>query len=147
MDGVSAGRVDRNVQEFAQSILRPLGSADLVAGQKDGAQKAVARSRDLTRIQTASEGASEASSEGSKPPEVGISREDLEALSENLNKVLADGTGIRFQLSDDGDDVVVQVVNVQSEEVIRSIPSDHVAELRENFRDFQGSGVLLDRQA
>ena len=71
-------------------------------------------------------------------------REELQAATERLNASIPPERGIRFQVSD-GQDLVVQVVNLRDDEVIRSIPPERLKDFRENFREL--TGLLLDDKA
>ncbi len=144
MDGYSAGRVDLTVADSAQSILkvnRPLDIAAPPSSEKD-----LEDTRAIARVQKGDQSSTKDSNSDAKGSSGGV---DLEALSENLNKAFEKSTGIRFQLSDESGEVVIQVVDLQSEEVIRSIPSDRVAELKKNFQEFRSNmaGVLVDQRA
>ena len=71
--------------------------------------------------------------------------EDLERIAARLNESIPPERGIRFQVGGEGNDLVVQVVNLQSDEVIRSIPSERLVDFREGFREL--TGLLLDDRA
>lgn len=73
-------------------------------------------------------------------------RENLEEIAENLNRYFSGGRGIRFEVSPDSDDLVVQVVDRESDEVIRSIPAERVLEFSDHFSDI-AKGILLDDRA
>lgn len=63
---------------------------------------------------------------------------ELNDVLDSLNK------GIRFNVNDDTGDVVVQVVDRASDEVIRQFPSEEVVRLRSHIHDLVG--MLLDSQ-
>ena len=71
--------------------------------------------------------------------------EELERITAQLNESIPPERGIRFQLHGEGSDLVVQVVNLQSDEVIRSIPPERLVDFREDFREL--TGLLLDDRA
>jgi len=144
MDGISAGRLDRTVGESAQSILRINRPTDLVEPARS--DKNIEDARDISRIQETEQSDNKPAEDRQKP---GVAYAEIESLSDDLNRVFEKSTGIRFQLSEDSGELVVQVVDLQSEEVIRSIPSDRVAELKRNFQEFgggQNAGVLIDQR-
>lgn len=74
-----------------------------------------------------------------------IDREALEKLVEELNLQVPDQRDIHFEVGDNDGDLVVQVVDQGSEEVIRTIPPERLSGLRSYFQDL--SGALLDNQA
>lgn len=67
---------------------------------------------------------------------------DLEQITAELNAAVPPERGIRFEIAAEGDDLMVQVVNLESDEVIRSIPSERLVHFREDFREL--TGLLLD---
>ena len=73
-------------------------------------------------------------------------RARLERLVDRLNRFFSTGKGIRFQVSSQEDQVVVQVVDQASDEVIRSIPSERLLRFRETFEELH-QGMLLDGEA
>ena len=69
----------------------------------------------------------------------------LEAVTEELNRGLSSSRGIRFQVSGDGQDLIIQIVDLESDEVIRSIPPERLLTFREHFAEIRG--MLLDDRA
>lgn len=74
------------------------------------------------------------------------SREELQAVVDELNLAVAGGNGIRFKISPESQDLVVQVVDRESDEVIRSIPPERLSEFATRFND-TAQGTLLDDEA
>lgn len=73
---------------------------------------------------------------------------DLEALQKlvaEINLKVPQERGIRFDVSGEGSDLVVQVVDKGSDEVIREIPPDRLRGLRSFFQDL--TGALVDDRA
>ena len=69
----------------------------------------------------------------------------LEAVTQELNRDLSSSRGIRFQVSGDGQDLIIQIVDLESDEVIRSIPPERLLTFREHFAEIRG--MLLDDRA
>ncbi|MCA8961437.1 MAG: flagellar protein FlaG [Planctomycetes bacterium] len=141
MDGITTGKIERSVAE-ALSHPRSLRSdaGDLTV--KAGLAPTAGAVRDLSRVPR-----SQRPTAADSRRESAGSREELQALTDNLNRVFENSTGIRFDLSEDSGELVVQVIDLQSEEVIRTIPSERIANLRRQFSEFGETGVLLDRTA
>ena len=78
--------------------------------------------------------------EGSASESGEATLQDLQQIIEDLNRFVS--KGIRFDLINDGQDLVVQVVNRDSDEVLRSIPPEQLIAFREGFREL--TGILLD---
>ena len=73
-----------------------------------------------------------------------VSREDAETMTNEMNDVLgAMHNGIRFRLSGDGGNMVVQIIDRETEEVIREVPSEDLVEIREKFDE--AMGVIFDK--
>ena len=84
-------------------------------------------------------------SEGRSVQRDSVTRENLAEIAESLNRYFSGGRGIRFEVSPDSNDFVVQVVDRASDEVIRSIPPEQILALREHFEEVRG--LLLDDHA
>src|SRR5690606_28779085 len=66
----------------------------------------------------------------------------LEKTIEQLNHAMqAWSTGVRFEMDDDAQRLVVSVVDSQSGEVIRTFPSDAVLRIAKMIIQFQGNTV------
>ncbi len=72
-------------------------------------------------------------------------RDELQAATEQLNLSVPPERGLRFQVSGENQDLVIQVVNLRDDEVIRSIPPERLHNFREDFREL--TGLLLDDKA
>ncbi len=70
----------------------------------------------------------------------------LEAITEEINSTFARARGLRFKISPDTHNLVVQVIDLESEEVIRSIPPERLIRFRDSFREIS-EGILLDDRA
>jgi len=101
-------------------------------------------------VEPARAGESLTASSGQKTPPVPapsaepkIDREALDQALQQLDEVLRDSSELRFRVAEG--DLMVQVVDVTTDEVIRSIPSEKVLELRDHFHEL--TGLLLDDRA
>ncbi len=74
-----------------------------------------------------------------------FSQEQLEQLVHETKDVLEDiNKGIRFSISKDTGDIVVQVINRKTDEVIRQIPPEELLKLRTKLKEI--CGILFDRK-
>lgn len=82
--------------------------------------------------------ASEQKSEGPGNP-VKLTREDVEDMVEALED-FADSvqTRLNFTIDDDTDDVVVKIMDKETDEVIKQFPAEELLELREKMQDLSG---------
>ncbi len=140
MDGVSAGKLEQ-LSDVNRSLLRSTRATE--AAEAQTARNAPPKV-DPTRVTDSNEsqGGRDAGRESQAESSL-INREELEALTQNLNRVFENAKEIRFDISDESGGLVVQVVNLQSEEVVRQIPPDRLVELQKNLDEF-GPGLLLD---
>ena len=69
----------------------------------------------------------------------------LEEAVQAMNSLLRSGRGIRFKVAPEGGGFVVQVVDLESDEVIRSIPPEQILSLKQHFQELRG--FLLDDSA
>ncbi len=67
----------------------------------------------------------------------------LEQITADLNSYFSGSRGIRFKVSPDTHEVVVQVVDRESDEVLRTIPPERLVNFRDSFREIS-QGILLD---
>ncbi|MGE3166157.1 MAG: flagellar protein FlaG [Planctomycetota bacterium] len=88
---------------------------------------------------------SAATETASPPARQGLDLEALQKLVAEINLKVPRERGIRFDVSGEGKDLVVQVVDKGSDEVIREIPPDRLRGLRSFFQDL--TGALLDDRA
>lgn len=73
--------------------------------------------------------------------------EETRKIAEALNEMMNDlGTNLGFQIREDLDDqVVVEVKNSRTDELIRQIPSEELLKIMEKMADL--SGLIFDSQA
>jgi flagellar protein FlaG len=71
--------------------------------------------------------------------------EALKRLTEQVNESLSQVTALRFRVDEKSDKTVVRVVDQDTQELIRQIPSENMVELARRMKDFQG--VLYDKEA
>ena len=74
-----------------------------------------------------------------------LSEEEVKKLAKETKDVLEDlNKGIRFSISKDTGDIVVQVVNRKTNELIRQIPPEELVKLRTKLKEI--CGILFDRK-
>lgn len=94
--------------------------------------------------------ASAASPEGLKVRQEGgsspLSSEQVEREVAEINTILAKmgHREIHLSLDEESGDVVIQVVDSESEEVVRQIPPEHVLELRDRLAEMKG--ILINEE-
>ena len=72
-------------------------------------------------------------------------QQNLEKLAEETNDALQGlKSEIKFCLSKETDDIVVQIVNRETDEVIREIPPEELVELKNKLREI--NGFLCDKK-
>lgn len=72
-------------------------------------------------------------------------QQNLEKLAEETNDALQRlKSEIKFCLSKETDDIVVQIVNRETDEVIREIPPEELVELKNKLREI--NGFLCDKK-
>ncbi len=72
-------------------------------------------------------------------------REELEKIANETKEVLEGiNEAIRFSISKDTGDIVVQVVNKKTDEIIRQIPPEELVKLRTKLKEI--CGILFDRK-
>ena len=68
------------------------------------------------------------------------SRNDLEATVQDLNNLVQElHRELQFTVDDDSGDMVIKVIDQQTDEVIRQIPSEEVVKLRQRLADATGA--------
>ncbi|MEG3638367.1 flagellar protein FlaG [Magnetococcus sp. PR-3] len=88
----------------------------------------------------------ERSQEVAKSADLGESAQALwEENVKKLEKVLSAFTSLRFSVDKDTEELVVRVVNRQTNEVVRQIPSEEIVSLNKRLQSAQG--ILLDANA
>mgnify|MGYP002639949797 FL=1 len=68
---------------------------------------------------------------------------ELQAATDRLNDYAQKSSRVHFKVGEG--DLMVQVVDSTTDEVIRSIPAEKVLEIRDHFREL--TGLLLDDRA
>lgn len=63
------------------------------------------------------------------------------ALEQANDQLKAWSTGMRFDVDEDTQRVVISIVNAQTEEVLRTIPSDAVLRVAKMIVQLQGTGI------
>ncbi len=72
-----------------------------------------------------------------------MEREDLENLVQDMENYLSDmRVNLSFKLHDETGDVLVQVIDGETGEVIRQLPPEEILELREKLKELRG--VIFD---
>ena len=75
-----------------------------------------------------------------------VNPDDLIKAVNNINQAFeAFNQGVRFKVNDDTKQLVVQIVNQDTDEVIKEIPSKEVLELEAQIREMVG--LFLDEKA
>lgn len=77
--------------------------------------------------------------------EAPLSRDELESLVQELELKVPASHDLHFQVSGEGNELVVQVIDAKSDEVVREIPPDHLDGLRKHFDEL--TGTLVDDYA
>lgn len=137
MEGLNAGR---SVGESGAALYRNSGHESVLS-----AAGAASQDTRTDSVQRGTEGSSR-DRRGKEEQREAPSQAELEALVDGLNRVFESSKGIRFDISEDSGDIVVQVVDRQSDEVVRTIPPDRLAEVHRNLREM-ATGALLDDRA
>lgn len=84
---------------------------------------------------------------GSAQPErQAPTQEEIDEMINDLNLVFESSKAVRFDISDEDGDLVIQMVDRKSDEVVRTIPADQLAEVHRNLNEM-ASGALLDDKA
>lgn len=138
MENLNAGR---SVGETGSALYRNSGqdvNVPVPLTRPDGeSARSVQRSRS-----TSEQGRSGSSQSERKAP----SREEIGELVDGLNRVFDSSKVVRFDISEEDGEIVVQVVDRKSDEVVRTIPPDRLAEVHRSLNE-NASGALLDDRA
>ena len=79
-------------------------------------------------------------------PKSSLNRDDiLRAMDQAAEHLAKQGVALKFNLSEDSDELQVEVREAGSDKVIRKIPSDEVVRLSRSIKDM--SGVFMDKPA
>ena len=74
-----------------------------------------------------------------------ITKEELQKLTEKLNKEISPlNPDIKFHFNDKVDEMVVNVIDKNTDKVIRKIPSDEALKIMEKMREL--IGILFDKK-
>ncbi|RUM55983.1 MAG: flagellar biosynthesis protein FlaG [Nautilia sp.] len=74
-----------------------------------------------------------------------ITKEELQKLTEKLNKEMSPlNPDIKFHFNDKVDEMVVNVIDKNTDKVIRKIPSDEALKIMEKMREL--IGILFDKK-
>ena len=74
-----------------------------------------------------------------------VNPDDLIKAVNNVNKAFETfNQGLRFKVDDETDHLIVQIVNQETDEVVKEIPSKEVLELEAQLREMVG--VFLDKK-
>lgn len=75
-----------------------------------------------------------------------LDRKSIEKVLAEAEQSLAEkGVALKFSISEDSDDLQVEVRDAGSNKVIRKIPTDEVVRLSQSIKDM--SGVFMDKPA
>ena len=75
-----------------------------------------------------------------------ISGKEAETIVDSLNDSMDKlRTRLGFKLDDKGDNIIVTVINRESDEVVRQIPSEELLQLRDRMAEL--TGILLNEKA
>ncbi len=66
----------------------------------------------------------------------------VETLNENMDKLQ---TRLGFKVNDDSEEIIVTVINRETDEVVRQIPSKELLELKDKMDEL--TGILLNEKA
>lgn len=98
---------------------------------------------DSVNVSETDEGSSEYSTSTAKSKD---SAESLSAVVEDMNAQLSSrDLSIRFRIDQDSKEVVVSVVDQDTNEVVREIPPEEIVRMRANFKKMVG--VLMEKTA
>lgn len=73
------------------------------------------------------------------------SEPELYGLVKEMNQAMTSFTSLRFSVDVESKTYVVSIVDEETDEVVRQIPSDNMADLAERMRDLEG--LLFDVKA
>lgn len=73
------------------------------------------------------------------------SEPELYGLVKEMNQAMTSFTSLRFNVDQESKTYVVSIVDEETDEVVRQIPSDNMADLAERMRDLEG--LLFDVKA
>ena len=115
------------------------------APAEKGAEEAPARSAGEAATPVESSRANPASAPVGPQAVKPVDRALLEQTTRDLNVLASASRGIRFQVAPEGEGFVVQVVDLETDEVIRGIPPEQILSLRNHFEELRD--LLVDDRA
>ncbi|MEE8141987.1 MAG: flagellar protein FlaG [Planctomycetota bacterium] len=139
MESISVGSVDHGGLGALPLLPNPRAPAE--GGRSVPSAPEVSQSGSPVDSSPANPTSATVSQEAVQP----VDRALLEETTRDLNNLLSAGRGIRFKLNPEGRGFVVQVVDLETDEVIRSIPPEQILSLRDHFEEVRG--LLLDDHA
>lgn len=121
-----------NIAQLSASQLRPAGSTPAAASASPAAIRTDNARQELP-----------GSGQSVPPPDRGEVRQAVSRLNEFVQNLRRD---LQFRVDEDIDRVIVTVVDSESGEVIRQIPSEEVLAVAKSLQQAQ-QGLLLNEQA
>ncbi|WP_447927615.1 flagellar protein FlaG [Vreelandella sp. EE27] len=79
----------------------------------------------------------------SQPPATEVSREELEEPIARLNEALRD-RGVEFEVSEEASRIIARVIDRETGDVIRQIPSEEVLEVAKRIEEMKGGIISLE---
>ncbi|MFN0056819.1 MAG: flagellar protein FlaG [Planctomycetota bacterium] len=134
----------RGASEVAREnpLLRRTRGQELASSETRAANRAdAARSAEAAATAARGAEADESARQKKAPP----THTELESIAKNLNRVFQNTHGIRFEIAADSGDLIVQIVDRESDEVVRTIPPERLESLARNLDEL--TGLLLDNRA
>jgi len=87
----------------------------------------------------------DSSSKEEREQKTKITKEELQKLTEKLNKEMSPlNPDIKFHFNDKVDEMVVNVIDKNTDKVIRKIPSEEALKIMEKMREL--IGILFDKK-
>lgn len=69
----------------------------------------------------------------------------VEAIEKANEKVVNEGTELKFSIHKKTNEIMIKVINTDTDEVIREIPSEKILDMVANFMEM--AGILVDEEA
>ncbi|WP_447527353.1 flagellar protein FlaG [Vreelandella sp. TE19] len=79
----------------------------------------------------------------SEPAATEVSREELEEPIARLNEALRD-RGVEFEVSEEASRIIARVIDRETGDVIRQIPSEEVLEVAKRIEEMKGGIISLE---
>ena len=106
--------------------------------QGQGQQKAISEKKDFSEIRKARAGRGEAEEQVARK-----SREQLEEIREAVNEALKDmNVGLDFQEDEETQELIVKVMNRETQELIRQIPPEAMLKVAKRMEEM--TGLLIE---